>query len=376
MRSGILVLVFLSTPTFTHAQLSWHARVAPIYLNESTSRGGWSVGALNWFGAQYARRGVELNVMGSAEPYTFSDCGYSQLLATDPNCASRARDISAAHPLLMRAAVSLTTTLNDFVLRGEAAVAGEPAFGPPVYMHRASAAYDPVAPFTHHLTNAHHSAYSVFTIDVGTSRIGFAASAFDSQDRHGSSKSIDPAMPDAFSARIRLALGETTRMTISSASLPAAAHSGHASTDDRASASIATFEHSTARAAVLVVAGYHSVGPGIRLALAEATITRKPFAMFGRIEASDVLRERIDIVIQPDGSHGHDVSFLRSAGGKMVAGATWTRGLMGLEASLGARGSLTLIPTHHLDLYDDRRVVPGLSLFLVLDARSPEAHRH
>src|SRR5687768_17233981 len=277
MKTSLALLVILSTPISAPAQLSWHARVAPIYLNEATTRGGWSAGALNWAGAEYGRGAFRLDLMGSAEPYTFDHCGYAQLLSSDPHCASRARDINAVHPLLMRASVALESTVNNLTFRGEAALAGEPAFGPVVYMHRASAAYDPVAPFTHHLTNAYHSAYSVLTFGISSSRIGVAASAFDSQDRHANAKGIDPAMPDAFSGRISISMNDAMRMTLSSVSLPASGHAAHATTDARSAASFATLEHTTPRAALLGMVGFHAVGPGIRLGMVEGTLVRPPF---------------------------------------------------------------------------------------------------
>ena len=376
MKAGLALLLILSTPVSALAQLSWHARVAPIYLHEATGRGGWSAGALNWAGTQYSHGPLQLNLVGSAEPYTFDDCGYAQLLATDPHCASRARDINAVHPLLMRASIVLETTVNNLTFSGEAALAGEPALGPVAYLHRASAAYDPVAPFTHHLTNAHHAAYSVLTVGLRNSRLGVAASAFDSHNRHADAKGFDPGMPDAFSGRLSFAFSEAMRMTVSSASLPASGHAGHATADGRSSASFATLEHTTPRAALLGMVGYHAVGPGIRLGMAEATIVRAPFAVFGRIEAADVLREILNIVIQPDGSHAHDITFLKSTGGKVVVGSVWTRGVLGMNASLGGRGSLTFIPAEQREIYENRTLVPGFSLFVLLDARSRAAHRH
>jgi hypothetical protein len=376
MKAGLALLVILSTPISASAQLSWHARVAPIYLNEATTRGGWSAGALNWAGVQYRQGPLRLDVMGSAEPYTFDNCGYAQLLASDPHCGPRARDITSVHPLLMRASVALERTAGNLTFNGEAALAGEPALGPVVYLHRTSAAYDPVAPFTHHLTNAHHAAYSVLTLGIRTSRVGVAASAFDSHDRHANAKGFDPAMPDAFSGRLSFMLSDATRMTVSSASLPASGHAGHATTDARSSASFATFEHTTSGTALLGMVGYHAVGPGIRLAMIETTIARAPFAVFGRIEAADDLREILNVVIQPDGSHAHDITFLRSTGGKLVVGSVWTRGLLGIDASLGGRGSLTFIPAEQREIYENRTLVPGFSVFVILDARSRAAHRH
>ncbi|MGA8706207.1 MAG: hypothetical protein WB646_04385 [Steroidobacteraceae bacterium] len=44
-----------------------------------------------------------------------------------------------------------------------AAVAGEPALGPPAFMHRFSGEDDPVAPLTHHWLDSTHITYGVVT---------------------------------------------------------------------------------------------------------------------------------------------------------------------------------------------------------------------
>ena len=376
MRRVLTLLSLLVTPAVAHAQLTWHARIAPVYMNEATSRGGWSVGALNWGGAGYATGAVAFNVMASAEAYTFSDCGYSQVLATDPNCASRARDISAAHPVLMDASITIRQRVRDLDVRAQAGLVGEPAFGPAAYMHRASSAYDPVAPYTHHLTNTHHAAHSVFTLDVSSARFGVAASAFDSRDRHANAKGVDPRTPDALAGRLSYTPSATTRLTLSSASLPASGHAGHAATDERSAASFATFERTQPGSALLAMVGYHAVGPGIRIALIEGNVTRGPYALFSRIEAADALEEQLDIVINPDGSHAHDVTLFRSAGGKLVAGGAVTRTIRRVATSIGARGSLSVIPERRRALYDGRTTVPGFSVFVMFNARSAAAHHH
>lgn len=374
MKLHALIAAFVYAPAL-YAQASWSARVTPSFVSEATGRGGWTVGALNWFAGGYRTGVLSFDAMLSAEPYTLDNCGYTHILASDPNCASSPRDIQAAHPLLMRASVSV----QKGALLASAALAGEPALGPATYMHRTSARFDPIAPYTDHLTNAYHAAYSVFTLGVASSRFGAAASAFDTRERHSEPKAIDPAMPDAGSLRLTFAASKDVRFSVSGADLPASAHAGHggAAATERTRIGFLTAEHTRGNIALLGVVGWHDVGPGLRVGLLEATFTQTRFALFSRVEVADAIDERLTVVIQPSGEHTHIVDALRSTGGQFGVGGVLRQpvGEM-LEVDLGLRGWLSVIPKRRQDQYDQRRTAPGVAAFVTLAAGSRGEHHH
>jgi hypothetical protein len=353
-RLSLVLFVLVCPPAIASGQSTWRAQLTPAYMAEAP-QGGWTMGVRNWLDARHRSGPLSADVMLSAEPFTLDT----------------QRD--TAHPIVMGA--GLTYSLPS--LRINAALAGEPALGPPVYLHRASAAYDPVAPATHHLTNGFHAAYSVLTAEVSAAGITVAASAFDSHDRHAETKRVDPHAPDALSARVSLALAPSTRVSVSGASVPASGHGGHAvKGDDRSGIGLLTLQHDGKRIAWLGVVGWHDVGPGIRLAMLEATTVRSTIAYFARVEAADALEERITIVINPDESHSHEIETLRSLGGKIAAGLAVTRPAARLTGALGARASLTWIPENRRELFENKQFVPGVSVFLTITAGSGDGGVH
>jgi len=378
-----LVLCILAASPACAQSLTWHARLTPSYVNEATSRGGWSVGVLNWAGLEYRRSSerniVTARVMGSAEPYTLTNCGYSHVLAPDANCASRPRDISAAHPLVMEASLTLQHRLSAATLNATAALAGEPALGPPAYMHRISAQFDPIAPYTDHLTNSQHAAYSVFTVGLTGTRWSLATSTFDSQERHSSAKSLRPGTPDAVSARLGYR-GAAVQADVSIGNLPAAGHQHGGTSIGGGRANVAFLTVQGGREMGLSytgVLGFHDVGPGIRLLNLEGTMAGRRVALFARAEIADALTEQITIIVQPDSSHLHNVKELRSTGAQIGGGAVLRRILSNFaEADVGARAWLSVIPNRQRELYDMRRTAPGFAVFTTVRAASASHHHH
>ncbi|HUP89742.1 MAG TPA: hypothetical protein VM100_10335 [Longimicrobiales bacterium] len=369
------MIALLICASQSSAQISWHARISPTYIHESTNRGGWSIGVLNFFGASLQSGRIGFDAMASAEPYSLADCGYAHLLVSDPHCGSYPRDIQAAHPLLMQARARITT--GAFGL--SAGLADAPALGPLSYMHRASAAVDPIAPYTDHLTNPYHAAYSVITFNATTSRLTFAASAFDSHERHSEPKAIDPHKPDSYSALFSVAANRDVRFSISAADVPASAHAGHGGGEATGRTRVAFVTAETKAGAVtwLGVAGFHDIGPGVRVGLLEGTLSRPRFAVFARGEIADAIEEIVSIVELPNGVHQHNVVMLRSAGAQVAAGAVARRSLnQKLSADFGARGWLSFIPRRRNELYERRSTAPGFALFVTLNARSASEHHH
>src|SRR5262249_29308724 len=59
---------------------------------------------------------------------------------------------------------------------------GEPALGPPVFMHRESARDNPSAPLTHHYMDSTHVSYGVLRSGVEIGQVMFEASAFRGEE--------------------------------------------------------------------------------------------------------------------------------------------------------------------------------------------------
>ncbi|HEV7643332.1 MAG TPA: hypothetical protein VGO50_05250 [Pyrinomonadaceae bacterium] len=83
-----------------------------------------------------------------------------------------------------------------------AGVAGEPALGPPTFMHRLSGMDNPDAPISHHWQDATHISYGVVTAGYNFGKVKFEASAFNGHEPNENRWNIDKLRLNSFSGRI------------------------------------------------------------------------------------------------------------------------------------------------------------------------------
>jgi hypothetical protein len=106
-----------------------------------------------------------LRGMFSAEPFTFPPGGSPLLFQTGETYKGRPLiDRQHPHDLWMELSAQYTLALGEhatwFTYFG---YPGEPALGPPAFMHRASASENPSAPLSHHLQDSTHISFGVLT---------------------------------------------------------------------------------------------------------------------------------------------------------------------------------------------------------------------
>jgi hypothetical protein len=106
-----------------------------------------------------------LRGMFSAEPFTFPPGGSPLLFQTGETYKGRPLiDRQHPHDLWMELSAQYTLALGEhatwFTYLG---YPGEPALGPPAFMHRASASENPSAPLSHHLQDSTHISFGVLT---------------------------------------------------------------------------------------------------------------------------------------------------------------------------------------------------------------------
>jgi hypothetical protein len=142
-----------------------------IYDHQRGPRGGKKVFSENMFMVMAQRdKGCStfgLRGMFSLEPLTIGKKGYPLLLQTGETANGRTPLIDRQHPhdLFMELAATYSLALSEqnsfFLYFG---IPGEPALGPPVYMNRFSAVYNPEAPITHHWFDSTHISFGVATL--------------------------------------------------------------------------------------------------------------------------------------------------------------------------------------------------------------------
>jgi hypothetical protein len=108
---------------------------------------------------------LNLRAMLSPDPF-MGKSGYPLLLAAGETADGRTPLVDRQHPheLVMELSASWTHRLSEtdsaFVYAG---LPGEPAFGPPAFMHRSAAMDSPEAPISHHWLDSTHITFGVLT---------------------------------------------------------------------------------------------------------------------------------------------------------------------------------------------------------------------
>lgn len=127
---------------------------------------------------------LTFTLMGSAEPFTLRRLGSAQVFQSGETLDDLPlRDYQHPHDLIMaldaRLERSLTPATTVFMDGG---LVGSPALGPTPFMHRASAAFHPTAPLTHHMLDSTHITHGVLTAGVRRRALGLEVSAFQGRE--------------------------------------------------------------------------------------------------------------------------------------------------------------------------------------------------
>jgi len=356
------------------------------WVHESTFKGGTRAGAANWLSLeasrQAARRSLKLTVMGSLETVTWGDCGYPRLLAGGTACARDGfREYQTPHPPLMQLSGGWEQqTASGPVLGLTVALVGEPALGPPMYVHRESAAPDPVAPITHHDMNPAHASAGVLTAGMKSRTWSLEASVFNGEPPDADR--VVPRYREMRSAAARLALeprpGWSVQASLGRLRSRAAHHAGASAALNLATASAAhTWSGERWSGAATLAWARMNDGALVRHSLLlEATTTlASRYTWFARAEAAHRADIRgAAIVDTGDGQHEHRVVTARAGVAQFSTGITAEYRALGAAMGIGARGSLSLLPPALRSLYGASWPA-GAAVFASLrPARPPGGH--
>src|SRR5438270_6875111 len=150
--------------------LMLHGAAFPRYTNFSTRRGDDRIDAPNWLMGMFshplsdnAQLGVRL--MMSLDPLTEGRRGYPLLFQSGESWHDQPlHDRQHPHDLFSELSLSysqkFTSDFSGYIYFG---YPGEPALGPPTFMHRISAMDDPDAPLGHHWQDSSHVTFGVAT---------------------------------------------------------------------------------------------------------------------------------------------------------------------------------------------------------------------
>jgi hypothetical protein len=131
--------------------------------------------------------------------------GYPLLLASGETADGVTPLVDRQHPhdLFMELSASYSHPIGDqasaFVYAG---LPGEPAFGPPAFMHRLSIADSPEAPISHHWLDSTHIVFGVVTAGVTLDRWKLDVSRFHGREPDQHRFDIETGALDSTAARI------------------------------------------------------------------------------------------------------------------------------------------------------------------------------
>ena len=193
--------------------ISLHGSFTGFYDQQNTQRGDTSFGETDWEMVMAMRPlagGLfHLHAMTSLEPLLLGAAGYPLLLQTGGSYQhSFIHDRQHPHQGLMEAAAMYEHSLGSSLAWSTyLAAAGEPALGPPAFMHRPSAENDPFAPLGHHWQDAAHESYGVATLGLFTHSLKLEGSAFNPRepDEHYPFADYRQAKLDSYTGRLNWA---------------------------------------------------------------------------------------------------------------------------------------------------------------------------
>ena len=157
---------------------------------------------------------LNLRAMLSPDPLMGAE-GYPLLLAAGETADGVTPLVDRQHPheLVMELSASYSRRLSEtdsvFVYLG---LPGEPAFGPPAFMHRMSAMDSPEAPITHHWLDSTHIVFGVATVGWAHGPFKLEASGF--RGREPDEDRWDIESPDLDSIALRASWNPTPEWSL------------------------------------------------------------------------------------------------------------------------------------------------------------------
>ena len=190
--------------------LMLHGAIMPRYVDTGSERGDRRVDAPNWFMAMYGHplgtnNQLGLRAMVSLDPITEGGRGYPLLFQTGESWHGQPlHDHQHPHDLFSELSADfshkLTEKASTYLYLG---YPGEPALGPPTYMHRLIA-YDLAdAPIGHHWQDSTHIQFGVATVGLNfNNRIKIEGSVFTGQEPDENRYNFERPRLDSQSARL------------------------------------------------------------------------------------------------------------------------------------------------------------------------------
>ena len=180
------------------------------YNRQGGVRGSSDFGSQNWWmgmGHRPIRRAtLTLTGMLSLEPATTDPRGYAEIFQVGETYENVPLvDYQHPHDFLMQISAVVRVPLNrETALRFVFAPVGEAGIGPPAFMHRRSAAENPIAPLSHHTFDSSHVTMGVIGMGLDAGPFSVDGAVFHGREPDEQRWDLmDPGPLDSWSTRIR-----------------------------------------------------------------------------------------------------------------------------------------------------------------------------
>ncbi len=198
------------------SMLMWHGNMFLRYTNVGSNRDlsvaargdNARIDAPSMFMLMYskpltAKSQIGFRAMISLDPIIQRGFGYPLLYQSGELFRGRQiHDRQHPHDFFSELSVSYSYKINEkqsfYIYAG---LPGEPALGPPTFMHRLSAMNNPDAPLSHHWQDSTHITYGVLTAGYNFGKFKFEASAFKGEEPNENRWDFDTPRLDSFSGR-------------------------------------------------------------------------------------------------------------------------------------------------------------------------------
>jgi hypothetical protein len=184
-------------------------------------RGVTKFESANWFMPmafhKLGKGTLQLRGMFSMEPFTFARGGSPLLFQTGETYKGQPLiDRQHPHDLWMELSAQYTRAIGDrgtwFTYFG---YPGEPALGPPAYMHRESESENPSAPLAHHLQDSTHISFGVLTTGLTYRWFKLEGSIFNGREPGENRYNFEAHPWNSRSARLSFAPNNNWAMQVS-----------------------------------------------------------------------------------------------------------------------------------------------------------------
>jgi hypothetical protein len=163
-----------------------------------------------------------LRGMLSLDPASVGNTGYTLLLQTGETADGETPLIDRQHPhdFWMELAATYSVPFRDHgSVSAYLGFPGEPALGPPTFMHRLSGLSLPEAPITHHWLDSTHITFGVATLGVTWKGVRLEGSSFTGREPDQHRWNFDKPTFDSYSGRVSVNPSSDLSFQVSAAHL-------------------------------------------------------------------------------------------------------------------------------------------------------------